>query len=297
MWCRKEWGLQQAGLMTRVVTRLLAVLLSLLSTGGIAIANPQFSPEWDQALLTLDVTRVLALARQARGVLPVDKYGATPLHQAPGLDAIDGGGDTAALTMGLLASGANVHVATQAGFTPLHMAAMQDCAGCVRALLKAGAKVQALTGLGQTPLHQSHPAMRPLLLAAGADVTVRDTMGRTPLHTVALPTPELLAVGVNAPDAMGFTPLHWAAFHGRDAAITWLLGQGANPQLRSTARYEYRDGLLAEQWATTIVYPAGQRAFDLVKARHEASKWSTGAYHRAYELLDQATPRQGLFAR
>ena len=257
-----------------------------------------FGAEWDAALHARDVPRVTALMRRANGQMPQDKHGETPLHQLPRLSQ---GDDAVPVMRALLASGADVHAATEHGYTALHMAAASPCLPCLQVLLRAGAQVRLVSRNGSTPLHISLPHSRAALVAAGADIAARDKLGRVPLHTVDMPSEDLLGsssgMGVNVVDAQGFTPLHWAAFEGRHLAIEWLLAHGANTQLRSTAAYQHSDGILAAEWASTTTYPAGQRAYDLAKAQHDSTKWSSGKFRQAWELLDKATPRQGLFSR
>jgi ankyrin repeat protein len=228
--------------------------------------------------------------------MPTNKFGETPLHVLPGLHEIT---DVVPVMTGLVASGADVQASTERGYAPLHMAAASTCAACLPVLLRAGARVQAASRNGTTALHMSQPGNRAALLAAGADIAARDQLGRVPLHTASLPGEELMGagVGINVVDAHGYTPLHWAAFTGRHLDIAWLLARGADPTLRSTAAYAYTDGILAAEWATTVTYPAGLRAYDLAKARHDATKWSSGQFRQAWEVLDKATPRHGLFSR
>ena len=257
-----------------------------------------FGAEWDAALHARDVPRVAALMRRARGQMPQDKHGETPLHRLPSLSQ---GDDAVPVMTALLASGADVHAATDHGYTALHMAAASTCVPCVQVLLRAGARVQAASRNGSTPLHISQPDSRAALLTAGADIAARDKLGRVPLHTVNMPSEDVLGtsagIGVNVVDAQGFTALHWAAFEGRHLAVEWLLAHGANTQLRSTAAYQHSDGILAAEWATSTTYPAGQRAYDLAKLQHDSTKWSSGKFRQAWELLDKATPRQSLFSR
>ena len=253
-----------------------------------------FGTEWDAALHARDVPRVTALMRRAHGQGPRDKHGATPLHRLPGLSQ---GEDAVPMMTALLASGADVHAATDHGYTALHMAAASTCLPCLQVLLRAGARVQTASRNGSRPLHMSQPHSRAALLTAGADIGARDKLGRVPLHTAAMPSEDLLSVGVNVVDMQGFTPLHWAAFTGRHLAIEWLLAHGANTQLRSTAAYQHSDGVLTAEWASTTTYPGGQRAYDLAKVQHDSTKWSSGAFRQAWELLDKATPRQGIFSR
>lgn len=255
-----------------------------------------FGAEWDAALHARDVAGVTALMRRARGQMPVNKWGETPLHQLPGLHEL---ADVVPLMTALVSSGADVQAVTERGYTPLHRAAASSCAACLPVLLRAGARVQASSRNGTTPLHLSHPDNRAALLAAGADIGARDQLGRVALHTASPPSDALMGggVGINVVDAQGFTPLHWAAFHGRHVDIEWLLARGASPTVRSTAAYAHTDGILAAEWATTVTYPAGQRPYDLAKTRHDATKWSSGSFRRAWEVLDKATPRQGLLSR
>ena len=257
----------------------------------------EFTAEWDDALQARDVQRVTALMRRAKGEMPRNKFGDTPLHKLPAWHEFD---DALPVMTALLAHGADVHAATSGGFTPLHMAAFSACTPCVQLLLRAGARVQAASHKhGTTPLHMSRPEIRAALLAAGADIAARDKLGRVPLHTVAMPSAHLMGpgVGLNVADAQGFTPLHWAAFEGAHEAAEWLLSQGANPRLRSTAAYVYTDPILAAEWASTVTYPARLRPYDLAKARHDEVKWSTGKFRRVWEMLDKATPREGWFSR
>ena len=219
------------------------------------------------------------------------------MHQLPGRSQ----GDDAVPVMHALlangANGANVDATTDHGYTALHEAAASPCAACLQVLMRAGASVRSSSRNGSTPLHVSQPHSRASLLAAGADIAARDSLGRVPLHTVAVPSEALLGVGINVADAQGFTPLHWAAFTGRHLAIDWLLARGADPRLRSTTACQHSDAIPAAQWTLTTTYPAGQRADDLARVLHERSKWSSGSFRQALDLLDKATLRQSLLSR
>lgn len=257
----------------------------------------EFTADWDDALTARDVNRVTALMRRARGEMPRNKFGHTPLHALPGRHSID---DVVPVMTAMLANGADVNAVTSGSFTALHMAAFSTCAPCVLVLVRAGARVQAVSQKhGTTPLHMSTPETRAALLAAGADIAARDKLGRVPLHTVDMPGADLIGpgVGIDVLDAQGFTPLHWAAFEGREAAAAWLLAHGADPRVRSTAAYAYADPILGAEWATTVTYPAGLRPYDLAKQRHDEVKWSSGRFRAVWEVLDKATPRQGLLSR
>ena len=64
-----------------------------------------FGAEWDGALHGRDVPRVKALMQRARGQMPVNKSGESPLYRLPGLHEL---GDAVPVTQALLASGADV---------------------------------------------------------------------------------------------------------------------------------------------------------------------------------------------
>lgn len=201
------------------------------------------------------------------------------------------------LLASLIAAGADLQAPIEGGWTPLHLAAMEDFADGVRQLLAAGAPPQARSRGGDTPLHRAGPASQALLLAAGADPLARNALGRLPLHVAARPTPALLAAGVDARDHAGMSALHVAAFDGDAAKLAWLLGQGADPRLRSTAAFDVHP---LPGWNATDPqhrFAPGQRALDLVRWQHETVKWSTGRYRPALDLLEQATPRQSWFSR
>jgi hypothetical protein len=269
-----------------------AIVLSI--TSGHTMAQARFTQEWDTALQARDVTAVQRLVRESTGRLPLDAQGFSPLHQAAALEA---GRDAAPLFQALVDGGVDIHRAGRYGMTALHSAAAEGCVPCVHMLLRAGAAPDVRREDGGTPLHRSRPAVRSVLIAAGADVGARDRLGRTPLHTTADPGDELLAVGVNAVDQHGFTPLHLAALEGATSKIEWLLARGADPSARSTARFDYRAGVLAEAFDPVIPFEAGQRPYDLARWQYRQTRWATSRYTAAYELLDRVTPRRGLFSR
>ena len=242
-----------------------------------------------------DLVELGRLLKADGAAVPRAADGSTVLHlAASGLAWRDRNGAIAAV----LAAGIDPNLANDRGFTPLHYAAATDCADCVAALLKAGADVSARRFDGRTPLHHASEAALTLLLAAGADLNVRDKQDRTVLHTAALIDPRLLALGVDTPDRSGFTPLHYAALCGDDARVQWLLANGADPKRQSTAAFSNRNEIDLKAFdAELLEYPAGQRALDLARERHDRTKWSTGRHRRTYELLDAATPRRGLLRR
>jgi uncharacterized protein len=87
----------------------------------------------------------------------------------------------------LLAHGADVEIADNAGWTPLHYATWFGSNSLVlKELLDHGAKIDARNGRGITPLYfasvTGHEAQVKLLLAHGADRSLASTSGYTPLR-------------------------------------------------------------------------------------------------------------------
>lgn len=109
----------------------------------------------------------------------------------------------------LIEQGANVDMRTFDGReTPLHLAAMNGPASCVKFLIGVGADVNAQTASGATPLHAAvyggHEDIVSFLLEAGADVNLRTKGGETALH-------------------VAITPLDPASYEPEDLAIVEML--------------------------------------------------------------------------
>jgi Ankyrin repeats (many copies) len=249
--------------------------------------------DYRKAIVAGDATQVVALMRGDSGRTPLGGDGESILHiaswRAPSEHRIK-------MLRAMLAAGAAVDARDNHGSTTLRWVAGADCVECVELLLKAGAQVMARNEQGSTPLHNAGPLTAPLLIAAGADVAAADAQGNRALHRRFHAA--FLSVGVNVRNAQGFTPLHFAALRGDEQGLRWLLAQGADPLLQSTAPYEHRDGLSAA-WGREPVYtlPAGSRPYDLAAWQHERNKYATGAHRTAMELLDKLTPRRSLWSR
>jgi ankyrin repeat protein len=85
----------------------------------------------------------------------------------------------------LVASGADVTIATEAGITPLHGAAKKGEPEIARVLMAHGANANAQTTEGMTPLHLAsiygQTQVVRLLLEHGADINAKDSKARTAL--------------------------------------------------------------------------------------------------------------------
>lgn len=268
------------------------VLVACLSLSAMA-ADIQ---DYETALAAGDVERLGAMFRADGAQAPRGRDGKSVLHLATQWRR-----DTnrPAAIAALLAAGADPNARDDRGNAPLHHAAYGDCAACVSALLEAGAEVSARNAKGMTPLHFCDAEAIRLLLDAGADPLARDEQGQTPLHSNRNPEPRLLAPGVNAKDHFGFTPLHRAALAGEVERIDWLLANGADAGIESTARYSNAATFDPKAFDDTrFDFPPGQRAYDLARYEYEQKKWSTGTgYLMVMERLDKHTPRRGLFRR
>ena len=248
------------------------------------------------AIDAADLAELARLLKADGAAVPRTDDGSTVLHlAASGLAWRNRAGAMATV---LAAGSVDANAANDRGFTPLHYAAATDCAECVAGLLNAGASVSARRFDGRTPVHHCTGSALTLLLSEGADLHARDEDGRTALHTSALKDPRLLVLGVNTVDRFGFTPLHYAAMYGADERVRWLLANGADASIQGTADYSNRRWVDPDAFDSEILeYPAGTRAFDVARERHDRTKWSTGRFRTTMELLDAATPRRGLFRR
>lgn len=150
------------------------------------------------------------------------------------------------------------------GATPLHKAAFNGKAWCVKHLLEKGAAVDAVDSEKGTPLHNAvyngHTDCAAILvrykakvswsisystgkMLTGIQVDACDGVGRTPLHGAACfgyrDCAALLlenAANPNCPDNEKFTPLHLAAFNGSITTCVFLLDRGRSCFLLANKR-------------------------------------------------------------
>lgn len=272
---------------------LVGLLVACLSSTSNMAAD---IPDYEAALAANDLQRITRMVKADGAHAPRGRDGKSVLHLATEWRK---GTDRPAAIAALLAAGADPNVRDDRDSTPLHRASYGDCAQCVAVLLEAGAEASARNARGVTPLHVCDAQSIALLLHAGADPRARDEEGATPLHLNRNPEPRLLAPGVDARDDFGFTPLHRAALAGDYERIEWLLANGADASIESTARYSNAASFDPKVFDDTrFDFPPGQRAYDLARHGYEEKKWSTGTpYRMVMERLDKHTPRRGLFRR
>jgi ankyrin repeat protein len=269
------------------------ILITSLFTGSNAMSR--FPEGFSEALRVGDATRLEAMVRANEGVIYRGVFGETLLHAATSYHAAE---NRPALVRVLLATGASVHAVDRKGLTPLHWAAGYGCVECIPILLEAGADVMAQRNDQGTPLHQADVRTVDVLLAAGADPGARDRHGCVPLHTTSARHEGLLAPGVNVRDAYGMTALHHAALVGEREWVEWLLQQGADASLQSTAPFLMNADEPDGGWSEPKhLFAAGSRAYDMATWWHNETRWSTGRYGTVKDILDKVTPRRGWFSR
>jgi ankyrin repeat protein len=171
----------------------------------------------------------------------------------------------------LLDHGANIHAATNGGYTVLHGAAWSGDTKFIRFLVEHGANVRAIAANGETPLHYAaraggSKAVR-YLIEQGADVHACTTDGETVIHAACATPGNIISpsnakiletlldsgVNANARNAKGSTALHlsydmcYSHHRSNTEAINLLLRRGAD---RSIANNKGEDLLKLVQQDT-----------------------------------------------
>ncbi|MDQ8022330.1 MAG: ankyrin repeat domain-containing protein [Moraxellaceae bacterium] len=231
----------------------------------------------------------LVTAHRARGeALPRDPLGgASVLHKAIHLGADE------PLLAWLLDAGADVHARTSDDAeTPLHFAARFGCDYCVRRLLAHGARLDVRDAEGQLPIHVAGYGVVDALLDDGADPLATDPRGNVALHRVF--HPRLLVAGVNVRNQGGLTPLHFAALSDSVRGIDWLLAQGADPELETTAVYRYRAPIMSRAFGPGDPIPAGSRPLDLARWKADSTRWNLQTHKQSVAKLEAVTRKRFL---
>jgi ankyrin repeat protein len=173
----------------------------------------------------------------------------------------------------LLTHNASIEIRNTSGLVPLHAAAENGHLNAVKVLLENDAMVNQQDNYGFSPLHivalNKQLLICEHLLSSGATIDLETDDGRTALDLIsggrfdakivnlliskgARQNPRFLINAVNEDDLLsltnlvesgydvnlqdkkyGTTPLHWAALHGRNAMINYLIDSGADMSVKT----------------------------------------------------------------
>lgn len=208
------------------------VVALIVGTFAVSAQEQPTTDKFYQSIRTNDLATLRVLIKQG-SIDEKDSLGQTPLQLASAF------GSAEAVEL-LLAAGANVSHASNAGLTALHVTAGD--ARKVRLLLDRGADVNARTQLGRTPLIVAASSTGAadavsLLLDKGADANAQDNAGVTPLLAAArvddTPVAKLLlargadATAVAPGIGQSATAVMAAAYNGNAEIVRLLLARGA----------------------------------------------------------------------
>ncbi|CAM9800119.1 unnamed protein product [Ectocarpus fasciculatus] len=205
-----------------------------LTLGGMVERYDSGDTPLDLAAKKGHVDTVQRLIRQGARLNARDADGCTTLHKTAAENepyVIDA----------LVAAGAEVDVTLpEIGYTPLHVASIDECSEAACSLLKHGASISTVDINGQTPLHLASDGTSGeiinTLLEGGADKHTLSDDGQAPLHVAAKSgslavIQALLAAGanVNLPtDKDGSSALSIAALNGHADVAEVLIRHGAD---------------------------------------------------------------------
>ena len=204
------------------LTLLIAILfltIALANLGATLHQDGTGSDEFWRALMRSDAASVKRILRECPGLanLPVAKGEAVPLGYAP----------NQRIAEILIACGADLNRATQAGITPLHTSIYLNNIPVAKMLIDRGASIESASRGGATPLMAAalygREEIARYLIEKGANVNARNKIGLTPLHFAAekfYPEPSIVSMllergaDVEARDSAGLTPLARAEGNG-----------------------------------------------------------------------------------
>jgi ankyrin repeat protein len=160
-----------------------------------------------------------------------DRLGNTALHYLCTVDMAD-------LAEKVIAAGADVSLANNAGQTPLHLAAANGVLPTIRMLLDKGAKINAQDMEDKTPLiyavENNQADAAEYLLVSGADKHSRTITGLFPRDFIKAAGPSMdrllpfFEAKLTQIDSKGNTPLHQAVYQGGITTVKNLLNADAS---------------------------------------------------------------------
>ena len=193
----------------------------------------------------------------------------------------------------LLTAGASPIAAANGSVTPLHRAAFSETMPVLEAALAQEADLNLRDGRSATPLHwalrnrekRHNNAAIEFLLENGADPTLADRDGVIPIHDAAkagdvnvINAAVALDANLDVRDGTGATPLHWAIRSHKVYAARALLGNGADPLLRDSAR-----NFAALHWAADV---NNEDAIDYLKEYHpDLDLDARGGHHNTPPMM------------
>jgi ankyrin repeat protein len=167
-----------------------------------------------------------ALKKGEAGLDTKDRLGNTALHYLCTIDMAD-------LAEKVIAAGADVSIANNAGQTPLHLAAANGVLSTIRLLLDRGAKINAQDMEDKTPLvyavENDQADAAEYLLVSGADKHSRTVTGLFPRDFIKAAGPSMdrllpfFEAKLTQIDSKGNTPLHQAVYQGGITTVKNLL--------------------------------------------------------------------------
>lgn len=235
------------------------VAFAIMALLTLALRAPAFAAPIHDAVTDDDLARVKSIvAHNPAALASKDADGDTPLHLAAELGYAD-------IAKYLIAEKASVNAVDNAGYTPLHLAEVNNQPAVQKLIAAAGGQEMGTPGMpsmslptgGQTPLiaaaQSGNVAAIKQQLKAGADVDAEDDLGITALGYAAAggsvaAVRALIAAGAYV-DASGgsmvdamynrsggapfmsngtWTPLMWAANNGHADCVSVLLAAGAD---------------------------------------------------------------------
>ena len=147
----------------------------------------------------------------------------------------------------LLEHGAPMNETDAQGHTPLYHATQQGRAVCVKHLKEHGATPLPSKGMLEK-LSQFGRRLGNQMLSAIQELTVNEESGETCLMVAAAQgRTDFMRQALKAGDSVddtnvhGWTPLHYAAFHGREEAVQFLLKNGADPLWQESEEEDEED--------------------------------------------------------